>query len=123
MDGNVRRFIRVEDPVAVFLREVLPWHVDVVTKPDEDVSQLVPMPRRGVRGDGALSDRQCRIGDHRVLWHVVDPTDSVAFRASALDSIGRKVLCIEHRLPIRICTRAGVQHANQAGECRDASDR
>ena len=55
---HLRLLVGEQDPVAVLLRQLAPRHVDVVAERDEDVAQVLPLPRRRPRGDRALADRE-----------------------------------------------------------------
>jgi hypothetical protein len=105
VDGKVRSLLGVEDPIAVFARQVLPGDIDVVAESDEHIAQLVAVPGLRPGSDGALPDRQRRIRDHLVLGHLVDAADSVAFRAGTFDGVRRKILGQQHRLSLRVPSR------------------
>ncbi|MNZ46779.1 hypothetical protein D3C78_644730 [compost metagenome] len=47
----------------------------------------------------------------------------MAFGAGALGRVGRKVLCIQHRLARRVAASAGVEHADRTGQGGDATHR
>ena len=123
IDRHRRLLVGEEDPVARLLRQIAPRRVDVDAERDQDVAQVLAVPRRRPGGDRAIADRQRVVGDHRLLGHLVDAAEAVAVRARALRRVGREVLGVEHRLARRIRAGARIQQAHEARQRRHAADR
>ncbi len=123
IDRRGRRLVGEENPVAILLRQVAPRRVDVVAEADQDVAQVLPVPRGRPGGDRALADRQRVVGDHRCLRRVDDAAEPVAGRACAFGRVRREVLGVQHRLMRRVRAGARVQHPQQARDRRQAADR
>ena len=123
VDRNERGLICVKDPVPVFSWQIFPWHVNVIAEGHQHVAELVSVPCRRPGRDRALPDRERRIRHHPFLGHRVDTTNAVTLRAGPLHRVRRKILRVEHRLPIRIVPGAGVQHPHETGHRGDASHR
>ncbi len=115
--------IRVQNPIAILLWELPPRLVHVVAQGDQDVAQILAMPCRGPRGDGALADAQRVVGHHRAFRHVVDESEPVTGGARSLSGVGGEVLGVQHGAAARICAGARVQHAQQVRQGRDAPHR
>src|SRR4051794_10452915 len=64
IDGNLRLVFSEQDPVAVLLWKLAPWLVHVEAHGHQDVALVLPTPRRGPRGDGALPDGDRGVGHH-----------------------------------------------------------
>jgi hypothetical protein len=62
VDRDGRLLVGVEDPVARLLRQLAPRHVDVVAERDQDVAQVLAVPRRRPGGDRALADGERVVG-------------------------------------------------------------
>ena len=113
--------VREEQPVALLFRELAPRLVDVVTHRDENVAQVLSLPRSRPGGDRALADRERIVGNHRPLRHFVHAAESVTARTRALGRVGRERLRLEMLLLRRILSRARVEHAQEIGESGHAS--
>ncbi len=90
---------------------------------DQDVAQVLAVPRRRPGGDRPLADGERGVGNERLLGHFVDAAEAVAVRARALRCVGREVLGIEHRLARRIAAGARIEQAQEARQRRHAADR
>ena len=123
IDRHGGRLFGEQDPVAVLLRQLAPRTIDIEPQRDEDVAQVLAMPRRWPGGDGALAQGQARVRHHRLLGHVEDLPEAVAVRAGALGRVGREVLRVQHGLVRGVRAGAGIQHAQQAGQLHDAAHR
>ena len=123
IDRHRRLLFGEQDPVARLLRQSAPRHVDVDSHRDEDVAQVLPMPRRRPRSDRALADRQRVVGHHQSLGDLVDAAEAMAVRARSLRGVGREILGIEHRLARRVPSGARIEHAQEARDRRHAADR
>ncbi len=123
VDRHRRLLVGEQDPVALLLRQRAPRQVDVVTERDEDVAQVLAVPRGRPCGDGALADGQRIVRHHRALRHFVDPAQSMAMRAGALRRVRRKRFGVQQFLPGRIVAGARIQHAQRIGQGADAADR
>jgi hypothetical protein len=81
VDRHCRLFVGKENPVAVLLRKIAPWLIDVVAECDQDISQVLPLPGTRPRGDGPLPDGKLVIRYQRALTDLMDAADAVAFWA------------------------------------------
>ena len=124
VDVHARLLVGVEDPVAIGLRELLPRAVDIVAERDEDVAQVLALPRSRPRRDGALADRQRRIRHEQVLRHPVGLAQAMALRARSDRRVGREPVGV-HDLGRALGIAAGAreEHPQQVRERRDRADR
>ena len=111
-----RLLVGKENPVPCLLRQRAPRHVHVVTHRDEDVTLVLPLPRRRPRCDGTLTDRERVIRHHQLLRDVVHRAQAVTPGACPLRRVGREILGVQHPLSRRIGAGARVQHAQQVGD-------
>ena len=56
VDGNLGLVFGEEDPVAVLLRQITPWLVDVIAERDQDVALVLTSPRGRPCCDGTLDE-------------------------------------------------------------------
>jgi hypothetical protein len=118
-----RLLVGEQDPVARLLRQLAPGLVDVVAQRDQDVAQVLPVPRRRPRGHGALADAQRIVGHHRLLGHLEDAAQPMAHRAGALRRVGREVFRVQHRLLRGIVAGPRIEHAQQVRQRGHAAHR
>lgn len=121
--GGGGRLFSEQDPVALRLRQVAPRDIDVIAQRDQDVAQVLPLPRHWPRRHRTLTDGQRRVGDHGRFGHLVDTAQAMALRASALGRVRRKVFGVQHRLPGRVMASAGIEHADRTGQGGHAAHR
>ena len=110
VDGNCRLVIGEEDPVAILLGKVTPGAIDIVSKRDENVSQILPAPGRGPRGDGPFPNAEGIVRDHGAFCHVVDSPQAVTLWASPFWRVGGELLRMKHRLMWRVGSGTRIQH-------------
>jgi len=120
--GHRRLLISEQQPVALLLRQLAPRAVHVVAHRDENVAQILPLPRGGPRGDRALANGERVVGDHRTRGHLVHAPEPVAALARPGGSVRGEGLRFEMLLLRRIVARPRVQHAEQIRKRRDAAD-
>src|ERR1700744_2809846 len=90
MDFDGRLLGGEEDPVAVLARELAPRLVDVEAERDEDVAEVLALPRSRPGGHRALADAQRGVGDEGLLGDVVDGAEAVALAAGADRGVRRE---------------------------------
>ena len=120
---NGRLLVGKQDPVARLLRQVAPWRVDVVAEGDQDVAQVLAVPRGRPGGHRAFADGQRVVRHHRLLGHLIHAPEAVALRARAFRRIRRKRFGVQQLLAARVIAGARIQHAQRIGQGADAADR
>ncbi len=123
IDRHRRRLFGEKDPVAILFRQLAPRRIDVIAERNEDIAQVLPMPRRWPGGDRPVANGEAGVRDHGLFGRVIDAADAVAGRAGPRDRVGGEILRIEHGLMARIFADAGIEHPHQTGERRHAADR
>ena len=111
---------REEDPVAVFLRQVLPRRIQVIAQIHQDVVEVLAGPGAGPCLDGAFFDREGGIRDHGVLGRLVDHARAVALRAHALWGIRRERIRVQ---ALRVIPGARIEQAHAIRERGDGANR
>ena len=120
LDGDHGTLLGEEDPFAVLFRQVLPRRIEVEAEGGEDVVEVLPRPRAGPGGDGAVLDALGLVRDHGVLRGDVDDALALAGRAHALRGVGREGVGVE---ALRVVARARVEEADGVRHRGDRSHR
>jgi hypothetical protein len=113
IDGNSGLLLGEQDPVAVFPGKIAPGAIDIVAERDQDVPQVLAVPRQRPCSDGALPNGQGIVGHHRLLGRIVDSSQAMALGAGAVRSVRRKGLGFQVRLVRWIRSGTRIQHSQK----------
>ena len=90
LDRDYGALFREEDPVAVFLRQLLPGRIQVIAQVHQNVVEVLAGPGARPGLDGSFLDGEGGIRDHRVLGRLMHHACAVALRTHSLRGIGRE---------------------------------
>jgi hypothetical protein len=90
IDWNRRLVIGEENPVAILLRKVAPWTIDIIAEGYQNISLILPSPGGRPSCYRSLPDGERRVGDHRVFGGVIEAAEAVTLRACPFGAVCRK---------------------------------
>ena len=124
VDLDGRLLVGEQDPIALPLGKFAPRPVDVVAERDEDVAQVLALPRPRPCGDGAFADGQRWVWHQRLFGHPVDPSEPVALGARTDRGVRRERVGVQSFCgSARVGSGAGEKHPQQVRQGGDGADR